>query len=208
MILYPKMKEPKINEANYTTLLKDITSQNLNTIKLLMHSFNNTDDLYDMFMSIYRYYEINDTDESVFVQCVSDTFNEHLSYYKELYDNYTKQYDYATGNKRVTSRSDNSSTTKQEVVNTTTNNDSKHYDLPHKNVQDTLVDGYLDDVTKDSGSGNTTGSGNSSNTYGSIVTTQYDNEFLTLKRQYLSQIRNVNEEFCMKFKDCFLSVYS
>ena len=202
------MKEPKINEANYTVLFKDISTDNMNAIQLLFSTFNSNYDLYNMFISMYRYYEINDSDESVFKQCVIDVFNEYKSYYKELYDNYTKQYDYATGNKRVVSRSDTSSSTKQEIVNTSSSNDSKHYDLPHKTVDDTITDGYIDDITKDSGSGSSTGSGNSSNTYGSIVTTQYDNEFLSLKRQYLAQIRNVYREFCLKFNDCFLKIYS
>ena len=209
-MIHLEMKEPQINKANYTTLLKDISVESKELIKALFRQFLGTsnDDLYDIFFAKFRYYEINDIDENVFIQCVTDTYTQYSKYYKEIYDNYTKAYDIKLDNKRVTSRSDTSSSQKQEIVNTTSANTNKHYDLPHKTVQDELVDGYVDDVTKDNGSNNTTGSGNSSNTYGSIVTTQYDNEFLSLKRQYMAQIRNVYDEFCYQFNDCFLKIYS
>lgn len=208
MELFPMMKNPRINVANYTTLLKDTSATTLQSIKSIFHTFNSNDDLYDMFLELYRYYEINDEDETVFLQCIMDTFRSHLPYFVELYNNYTKQYDFAVDNVRTTTRIDTSSTAKQEIVNNTTANTSKHYDLPHKSVSDEMVDGYIDDVTKENGSVATTGSGNTSNNYDSSVTTKYDNEFLSLKRQYLAQIRNVNYEFCLKFNDCFLQVYS
>lgn len=207
-MLIPSMKEPKINEANYTTLLKDINPSRLTSIQTVFNTFNGNSDLYDMFMVMYRYYEINDKDEDVFLQCVVDTFNEHKAYFKELYDNYTKEYDFANDNIRTTTRNDSSTTSKEESLSSSSSNDSKHYDLPHKNVEQELIDGYIDDVTKDNGSVSSSGSGSSDNTYDSTVTTKYDNEFLTLKRQYLAQIRNVNHEFCRKFNDCFLQIYS
>ena len=208
MILYPQMKEPKINEANYTTLLKDISPENLTAIQNKFNEFIGNSDLYDMFMVMYRYYEINDTDESVFLQCVFDTFYEHKAYFKELYDNYTKEYDYATGNKRITSRNDSSESSKTEDISSTDENTRKHYDLPHKDIQDQLINGYIDDVVKNNGGSTSNAESSGSNTYDSVVTTEYKNEFLTLKRQYLNQIRNVNHEFCERFHDCFLSVYS
>ena len=206
MILYPQMKEPKVDKANYTILLKDVSVDKLNEIKTAFNSFNNTDDLYDMFINMYRYYEINDASEDVFVQCVIDTFNEHKSYFKELYDNYTKEYDYATGNKRITTRNDTSASSKTEAVTNTDNNTKTHYDLPNKTVQS--PDGYIDDVTKDNGSSTSNANASGSNNYDSIVTTEYKNEFLALKRQYLNQIRNINREYCERFHDCFLSIYS
>lgn len=206
MILYPQMKEPKVDKANYTTLLKDVSADKLTQIKNTFASFNNNDDLYDMFMNMYRYYEINDTSEDVFVQCVLDTFNEHKSYFKELYDNYTKEYDYATGNKRITSRNDSSVSSKSEDITSTDDDTRKHYDLPNKQVNS--PDGYIDDVTKNNGSSTSNAESSGSNTYDSVVTTEYKNEFLTLKRQYLNQIRNINHEYCERFRDCFLSIYS
>lgn len=201
-----RFKEPQINKANYTTLLKDIDSEKLQAIQTLMNGFTTNSGLYDMFMSVYRFYEINDKDEDIFVQCVTDTYNEYHDYYKELFDNYTKAYDFATQNKRTTTRTDTSQSAKQEIVSNTNNGKTEHFDLPNKTVSS--PDGYLDEVTKDSGTNTTTGSTNGSNNYGSEVITQYDNEFLDLKRQYLNQIRNVYHEFCDKFKDCFIQIYS
>lgn len=206
MELFPQMKNPQINKANYTTLLKDIDASKLLSIKNLFLTFNNNNDLYDMFINTYRYYEINDEDEEVFVQCVNDVFNTHLDYYKELYNNYTKQYDFATDNKRITTRNDNSSSYKNDNNTINTSNDESHYDLPNKVVSS--PDGYKDSVIKDTGSTNTSSESNSGNDYESEIITKYDNEFLSLKRQYLAQIRNVNYEFCTKFIDCFLKVYS
>lgn len=206
MILFPQMKNPSIDKANYTTLLKDVSEDKLNQIKTAFLTFNNNNDLFDMFMVMFRYYEINDESEDVFVQCVLDTYNEHLKYFKELYDNYTKEYDYATGNKRIVSRSDSSESSKTEDITNTDNNTRSHYDLPNKTVQS--PDGYIDDVTKDNGGSTSNADTNSSHSYESSVTTEYKNEFLTLKRQYLNQIRNINREYCERFHDCFLSVYS
>lgn len=206
MEIFPKIKEPSITKANYTTLLKDVSLAKLTQIKTLMNTFNNNDDLYDMFMNRFRYYEINDESEDVFVQCVTDTFNEYVDYYQELYDNYSKQYDFATQNKRVTIRDDSSSTSKSEESSATGNSSSTHYDLPNKTVSS--PDGYVDDVTKDADTRTGAVVGSSSNDYDSTVTTEFHNEFLTLKRQYLAQIRNVNHEFAEKFVDCFIKVYS
>lgn len=201
-----RMKEPHINVANYTTLLKDVGALNLQLIKTLLHDFDNTDGLYDTFMSMYYFYEINDKDEDVFIKCVSDVYDEHKVYFKELLATYNKQYDISTGNKRITTRADTSDSNREDNTNLTTSAQTTHYDLPNKQVSS--PDGYVDDINKDNGQTSSTSSIDSSNTYNSTVTTSFDNQFLDLKKQYINQLRNVYHEFAERFSDCFLKIYS
>lgn len=205
-----RIKEPQLAVANFTTLLKDVSAETLLDISNMFSSFIDDErynnELYDVFMSMYRYYEINDIDEEIFKQCVHDTYNQHVEYYKELWLNYNKTYDIKTDNKRITIRSDSSSSSRSESGSSSGSSQDKHYDLPNKTVQS--PDGYIDDITKGSDEREHSVEGESSNEYDSTVTTQYNNEFLTLKREYLAQIRNVYEEFISKFKECFMLIYS
>lgn len=69
---------------------------------------------------------------------------------------------------------------------------SINVDLPNKVVSpDDLFD-YPNDARK-----------NDANT-----TTTDNTLFLTMKRKYLQQIRNLYNEFAYKFKDCFIQIYS
>ena len=112
---------PQLNKAKYTTLLKDIDTEVLDRIADVMGDFNTENELFDMFMSKYRYYEICDKDEEVFLQCVTDVYNEHVQYYTELMTNYTKEYDYATGNKKTMSRTDTTESNKNGTVDAENN---------------------------------------------------------------------------------------
>ena len=205
--MIPLTPKVNLNEAKYTTLLKDISLSYNSAIQLLFNSFTNNSSLYDMFISMYRFNEICDKDEAIFYTCVSDVFNEFKEYYKELYNNYVKQYDYATGNTRVVERHDTGHSESNDHTYGSSESTGRNYDLPNKVVNPNEEDGYLTSKDKRDGSNQVNNITDHDNTYGSTVTTKYNNEFLDLKRKYLNQIRNLYHEFCEKFKDCFIHVY-
>ena len=116
----------------------------------------------------------------------------YKKYYAELLTNYTKQYDYALGNKKKTTVS---GTTIGHNSSTDTSLDTK-YSLPNKIASNEFP------TSKDSGSATVTGDNNGSNAETSETT--YDDEFLQLKKQYMEQIRDLYIEFANRFNDCFL----
>lgn len=197
----------KLATAKYTTLLKDVTENTLSSITLLFNTFGVQETLLNMFLSKYRYNEICDKDESIFIQCVTDVFNEYKDYYTEMLTNYTKQYDYATGNKKVITRTDSSHSEGVSDTTNTNNSANRNYDMPNKVVNPDDESGYLTSKDTHDGNSNVNTENENSSTYDSSVTTEYKNEFLDLKRKYLSQIRNLYSEFADRFMDCFLHVY-
>lgn len=202
-----KIINPKLTEAKYTKLLKDIDDEFIDQIQDSFNEFDEDDKLLDMFLRKYRYYEICDKEESVFVQCVRDVFYEYLDYYTELLTNYNKEYDYALGNKKTMTRTDTTESNKNGTVAAENDNVHREYDLPNKVVDASSEDGYLTAKDTNKGSSSASTEENNSSEYGSSIETVYHDEFLDLKRKYLNQIRNVYEEFADKFKDCFLHIY-
>lgn len=196
-----------LTEAKYTKLYINTLPSTKTGIQAIFLNFNHDSDLYNMFLSMYRYYEICDEDDTVFISCISDKFNEYKAYYKELYDNYTKEYDYAVGNKKVVSRSDTSHSESDDNVVSSNASTDKQYDLPNKVVDPDEENGYLTGKDTHDGSSSVNNTTDHDSTYGSTITTEYKDEFLTLKRQYLNQIRNLYHEFCEKFKECFIQIY-
>ena len=87
-----KIKEPQLTKANFTKLLKDVSTTVLADIETMFASFVDDErydnQLYDVFMSMFRYYEINDVDEDVFKQCMHDTYDEHKSYSSSFFETY------------------------------------------------------------------------------------------------------------------------
>lgn len=206
------MKEPKLNEANYTKLYKDVDSEVLSTINTMLNEsfqpnpYNKT--MSQVFTAKYRFYEICDIDEEVFLRCVQDVYDEYINYYTELFVNYKKTYDYSVGNKRTMVRHDESHSEREGTTNTTGGSTKRDYDLPNKTVDSTSENGYLTgksvgDMTETVGD-----EGSKDSTYDSTITNTYDNEFLDLKKKYLAQIRNLYEEFAERFSDCFLHLFS
>lgn len=203
---------PTNNHANYTKLLKDVTPSVLSSISNLFNatfpSVNSSQSLYDIFIAMWRYYEICEEDESMFLQMVTDTYNENKDYFKELYDNYTKQYDYALGNKRVMERHDASHSEGTFDGDVTDDKTTSDYDLPNKVVSETSADGYMTGKTVDGSHQIVDNENSKDSTYDSVITHTYDNEFLDLKKKYLAQIRNVYREFAEKFDVCFYHLFS
>ena len=151
-------------------------------------------------------YEMVEEDEDTLFNYFRDIFEEHYSYYANLLYNYRKDYDYATGNKRIVTRSDNINIQGQRDIEG--NDDSKHtdYELPNK-VVDEDYESTPSAISKDKSTSKTSNTYNNDTSHSSSVETEYKNEFIDLKNKYLAQIRDVFREFANKFGLCFQLVY-
>lgn len=158
---------------------------------------------------VFNYYEIGSDEEnhdynySEFANFLTNVCREYADYYKELINNYEKEYDYALNNKRVV--------TKQGALNISGNNTTSNtgsntdYELPNKVIPENEYRNTPTSITDNTNSGSKTYQNAISRT--STNTTEFNNEFIDLKNKYMNQIRNVYREFAMKFKDCFYQVY-
>ena len=66
-----------------------------------------------------------------------------------------------------------------------------HVELPNKKIDENDIYKYPNDANK----GNT------------VITNRDNSLFLRMKREYLRQIRNLYNEFAMKFTDCFIHIF-
>ena len=140
-----------------------------------------------VFNGIWDFNEISGETINQEILFLTNVYNQHFSYYREMLDNYKKEYDYATGNVKTTtfSRSGESDTQGISV------------DLPNKKVDPDDIYSYPDSGDKSHGSSSSEG-----------TTTVVDSgAILQLKREYMEQIRNVYQEFSNMFSDCFLHIF-
>ena len=208
--------EPKLSVANYTKLLKDISTETKGDISDLLTEFEFVYDtennlaltLEQVFYGKWNFYEICDSDENVFYQCLSDIVDVYKAEWHELLDNYSKAYDYATGNKRTMARHDQSESDMTGSSDDTSDSVTREYALPNKQVSNDLDDGYATGASKEHAELGNEKETHRESTYDSTIVHTYDNEFLDLKRKYMAQIRNLLEEFADKFSDCFYHLFS
>ena len=189
-----------------TIIFRDSLPITENRIKYILIDFDGTDKLFDMVLSKYALYENIVGDIFTFYDMFKDIYNEHSQYYKELLENYNKEYNYALGNKRRTIRHDTSIGEKGSTRNNSSSDTNDQFDLPNKVVQN--PEGYLTSRNKDTFAEAGNYHEDNEHTYDSEVSVIYDNEFLDLKRKYLAQIRNVYSEFAEKFNECFIKVFN
>jgi len=162
---------------------------------------------YEVIKSMYNFYEIGSDDNDEMAMFLEDTIYLKYRYYKELYDNYTKEYNYATGNKKTVARTDHYEREGNYSKSGTNGGDHTEYELPNKVIPANQYKNTPSSIGSDDFT-NTDEGENSSTTDGtSTIVTTYDNEFLDLKRKYLAQIRNLAEEFANTFKECFYIIY-
>lgn len=157
--------------------------------------------LTDMLYNVYEYYEVGDDDEMF--QFMLDTFCEYSTYYKEIIDNYSKEYQYELNNKRVVTKSDALNISGNNTTSGTGSNTD--YELPNKVIPENQYRNTPTSITDNENSSSKTYQNATSRT--STNTTEFNNEFIDLKNKYMNQIRNVYREFAMKFKDCFYQIY-
>ena len=204
--MIPVLIPGSVYAPSFSIFFKDMLGVIGDDVKILLHNFNNNDELYNILVSKFEYNECVVGDIDMFFNFIKDIYSENYQYYNELLVNYNKQYDYALGNKRTVSRTDSSTSNKTGWSHDENSRENKDYDLPNKKVDN--PDGYMTSKSKSDDVLNGSSSEDAENTYNSSVTTTYDNEFLDLKRKYLAQIRNVYSEFANKFNECFMKVYN
>lgn len=156
---------------------------------VLGDSYDNYSELYDMLNAMWGYEQIsipiytigidyNDEQNVTHVKnlirefraALQRTCDEYASYYNEMYSNYKKEFDYATG------------------ITNSVETEGINVDLPNKKIDSESIYSYP-----------------SSGDKGKSVYTD-NSKFLSMKRQYMSQIRDLNREFAKKFSDCFLHI--
>lgn len=143
--------------------------------------------MYDVFNGLYDIKEISGetiAEQKIFLESV---FKTHYRYYKEILTNYMKEWDYRTGGKKITEFSRKGSNDSSSIS----------VDLPNKKIDEDNIYKYPN--AGDKGESTSESSGN--------TTVTDTSAFISLKREYLEQIRNVFEEFAYRFDDCFLSIY-
>ena len=154
------------------------------------------DDLIDCLKANFNFYEIGGETEDTFKTYFEDSFNKWREYYIEMLDAYTKKWDYTNGTKRkVTNTSEGRS-------DTTGNDGSTFYDLPHKELATNEFKKYPDNITENTNTSN--------NRYDNRNVSEYDDSrlYLDQKAQYMNMIRNISNEFCGRFKECFIMLYN
>lgn len=137
-------------------------------------------------------YEISGETIGEFQLFLLSVFNEYKAYYIELLNTYEKKFEWDTkGLTRVTNVDRNS---------TNTNNSTNlNVDLPNKQIN-------ASDYFKYPSSGDKLDTTNTIDGNETRTTTMNDN-FIFMKNQYMSQIKNLYREFALKFSDCFIHVF-
>lgn len=168
-------------DAKYTETFLDFQANNPSMLErvIVMSTTERSNKLIEMLKAKYNIYEIACPNESLFVQYLKDTFNEHKDYYEELLDTYDKKYDIDDLNKRIV---------ESEI---TPNLVEEHIDLPRTSPA------VEKPTTKDVSKG----------TSSTESTTTDMSSLISLKTQYMRQVRNVYSEFANRFAECFLQVF-
>lgn len=162
--------------------------------------------LIELLKSRWNDYEMVDITDNELFEYFHDIFSENYSIYAQLLQNYRKEYDYATGNKRIVTRNDNINIQGQRDIASKDNNKHTDYELPNK-VTDDNYESTPSAIGKDASESESSNTYNNETSHSSSVETEYKNEFLDLKNKYLNQIRDVIREFANKFELCFQLVY-
>lgn len=76
-----------------------------------------------------------------------------------------------------------------------------HVELPNKKISHNIFD-YPDNADKETNDRKITNAGKK------VTTSVSNDKYITLKNEYIKQIRNVYKEMCDRFKDCFVMIYS
>lgn len=185
-------------KAFYTESFHEFNSHNPSWLSetLQLDTTDHTNAFCDMLISMWGVYEIAGETEDEQKLFMLDTFNQHKQYYLELLTNYEKEFSWwLDGYKRTVSHTGTS------TVTASGKDTELHIDLPNKVVSSDNYENYPStvDVTKPGSTTTTTPN----------LTTTYENteEFISKKREYMNQIRNIYAEFASRFYDCFLGVF-
>lgn len=150
-------------------------------------------DMIEILKARFNFYEISGETEDTFKTYFEDTFNQWRKYYLEILKAYNDTWEIKKGIIRTTSSSADSN------GNSTGGDTSTYYDLPHKELNDIkkYPDSYTDNTNKQE-----------STSHAERETTITDNSsYLSQKATYINMIRNVHNEFCTRFNECFIHIF-
>ena len=191
--------------ALYTKLFSTFLAENPTflTNVITMSTADKSTALISAIKARWNLYEICDTDgttdgsgDSDFKEYFKEAFDRFKPYYEEMISNYSKAYDYATGNKKTnTSHTANAGTGTSSDSETDTG-----FALPNK------LGGAEYPTTKKTLS--TSGNSGTNGTADSNSETIYNDEFIQLKIEYMAQIRDLYYEFAGQFAPCFIHLLS
>lgn len=178
--------------ASYTMRHCDFVEQTGSFLEDLFSTFYGDDTsvkeaMLDVFNGIWNQREIAGETIGEQKAFLTDVYNTNWRYYKEVLDNYSKEWDYRSGGKKITDFSRSGSADSHGVS----------VDLPNKKIDADDMYAYPDSGDKNHSENEASGQ--------TVVTDT--SAFIELKKEYLDQIRNVFEEFSYRFTDCFLSIY-
>lgn len=186
-----------IEPCRYTETFLDFIEKNPTWLKenLALSTSERTSSLTNMLRYVYGLYEIAGETEGEEKEFLLEDFNEFKDYYEELLDNYTKKFNFETG------ISNSSTSNYNHESNDNASNTNMHVELPNKKISNNIFD-YPDNADKETNDKKITSEDNK------VTTSVSNDKYITLKNEYIKQIRNVYKEMCDRFKDCFIMIYS
>lgn len=150
---------------------------------------------------LYRYWEICDEDNDVFLTLLKDKILSYKDYYLEMLTTYQTQINFLDGRKTTISSygSSNASNTGSSTSSTT----NQDYLLPNKTINSGK--GNLSQQNENSNMSGSTNTGNSS--YADTKTVTGDVDVVEAKQKMLKLIRNLYYEWAKKCEDCFMGIF-
>ena len=182
---------PSYPFARYTMSFLEFRTENEEALLEVFDDWSEArvNNLCKMLGALYDNYEISGETVGEELMFLGQVFNQHQGYYSELLNKYDE--DYQISLRDMT----------KKVVDTsrrgTSHSEGISVDLPNKKISEDNIYAY-----PDSGDKNTSGSSSSGQTI-----TDDKGALLSLRKEYLDQVRNIYEEFAYRFSDCFLHLY-
>ena len=178
---------------------------------LQMSTSDRTQSFVKQFKAMYNTKSIGAETIPLFKIWIENKFQEVLPYYEDLLTVYEKELDYDSGINIHTVINDSSIVESQNDNSNTTvdvgNGKQDEYDLPNRNSI-----GYLTKENKSEGSMTHNSIDNRHTTEGSqgnkISDTTGNVNVVEQREKALKYIRNIYNQMCMEFKDCFSLIYA
>lgn len=170
---------------------------------LTMKTTEQTNMFLETFKSMYNLYDIAGETIPLFKLMIENRFNLKKTYYQKLIDEYEKEFDYMEGIVENETISDTTNDTGTSNSTSTSGDNDTIYDLPYKQTNTTYATKKLEN-SRNSDLTNTS----ESNKQKDITRTKSGGvNTLEQKIKFLKYIRNIYEEFCKEFRDCFAIIY-
>lgn len=169
-------------DARYTMTLYDARKHDSNLLDFIdFIDETHSEELKNAIISMWDIYEIAGETLGEQKKYMTDTFMEYKSYYAEKISEYDKKLEWNNQEFYTT------------YTDTTEGSKHIHSDLPNKQIDPDDYFSYPSDSNKEDSQGN--------------VTSKDKSRLLSLRRQYLSQIKDYYREFALRFASDFLHMF-